>query len=316
MHVTVCVCTYRRLDGLRDLLQGLLKQTFQHVPQPRFQLLIADNEGNPEVKEICADFERRSSIPTVYVPEPQRGISYARNACLERLPPDTDFLVMIDDDEVPQPDWLDQLLLVQAETGADVVYGPVLPVFPPGTPAWIEHGGFFYKPQDPGNLIDRQEPKFAATSNALLRAEVVRQPNLRFEPTLALSGGEDTLFFREIAQAGYRIVWAAYARVWENVPSHRARFGYLWRSEFRRGNVKLFVALRLRERRGSSPQRIRLAGDQFIKSLKKMASGTAVMTRSLVSRQSRKDRLAAGALQIAGGLGMLTSVFGFKYRHY
>lgn len=316
MNITVCVCTYRRPDGLRRLLEGLSQQSFQYRPRPQLLLLIVDNEGNPAVKTICMDFERCCSIPTVYIHESQRGISYARNACLEHLPPATNFLAMLDDDEVPQVDWLDQLLRVQADTGADVVYGPVLPVFAMGTPDWIKQAGLFATPRDQSALMDRQELKYAATGNVLLRAELIRQLGLRFDATLTLSGGEDKLFFREIKQAGYRIVWAAYALAWEYVPLHRSRLSYLWRAEFRRGNVKLLADLRLRERQGNAPQRFRLAAHRFFKAWQEIASGIALLVPSLLRGRSRKQQFARVILRIACGLGMLASVFGFQYQHY
>ena len=49
---------------------------------------------------------------------------------LKRLPDyDPDFIVCIDDDEFPTPDWLNQLLLTITEIKADIVLGPVIPVF-------------------------------------------------------------------------------------------------------------------------------------------------------------------------------------------
>jgi succinoglycan biosynthesis protein ExoM len=70
-----------------------------------------------------------------YVQEPRRGISYARNTCLDHVARDAEFFAMIDDDEVPELDWLEQLLCAQARAGADVVRGPVVPDFPEGAPA-------------------------------------------------------------------------------------------------------------------------------------------------------------------------------------
>ena len=64
-----------------------------------------------------------------YVQEPRRGISYARNTCLDHVARDAEFFAMIDDDEVPELDWLEQLLCAQARAGADVVRGAVVPVF-------------------------------------------------------------------------------------------------------------------------------------------------------------------------------------------
>jgi glycosyltransferase involved in cell wall biosynthesis len=146
LSLAVCACTYRRPGGLRRLLDGLAAQTFNGFSSglgacPQLKIIIADNEGNAQVKDLCQTFQASSKTPVIYVHEPQQGISYARNACLDHLPTDCDFFALIDDDEVPEPDWLDQLLLAQSKTKADVVQGRVVPHFEEPVPRWIAEGG-------------------------------------------------------------------------------------------------------------------------------------------------------------------------------
>jgi hypothetical protein len=63
------------------------------------------------------------------------------------IAPTCDFFAFIDDDEIPDPNWLEQLLLTQARTGADVVRGCVEPILPDGSPTWIKDGHFFGWPR-------------------------------------------------------------------------------------------------------------------------------------------------------------------------
>ena len=66
----------------------------------------------------------------------------ARNAALDNRR-NADYVCFIDDDEVPDPRWLDELIRVQAEYDADVVTGPVLSsVSAQNVPAWIEQRPF------------------------------------------------------------------------------------------------------------------------------------------------------------------------------
>ena len=99
--IAVCACTYKRPEGLRALLDGLGRQTFADMPRPALHIVIADNEGSKQARQICADFERQSGMTLTYVHEPERGISFARNACLDHIPPACDFFAFIDDDEIP-----------------------------------------------------------------------------------------------------------------------------------------------------------------------------------------------------------------------
>lgn len=72
-----------------------------------------------------------SRCTTTNVVEP--GISAVRNAAL-RFASTFDLLVMIDDDEVPKPEWLAELLRVQQVMRADAVTGPVISALPPNLP--------------------------------------------------------------------------------------------------------------------------------------------------------------------------------------
>ncbi len=191
-------------------------------------------------------------MPLTYVHEPKRGISHARNACLDRIPPDSDFFAMIDDDEIPEPDWLDQLLLAQRETGADVILGRVLPIFDASAPQWVKDGGFFGSPsRRPGSIddthADQEEIGGGATNNVLVRCSAYRRLNLRFDPERGLTGGSDSLFFRLLKMAGHPIMFASNAKVWETVPPDRTTLGYLLRSEYRGGNLKLRNKLQARK---------------------------------------------------------------------
>jgi glycosyltransferase involved in cell wall biosynthesis len=314
-HVTVCACTYQRLDGLRKLLEGLVQQTFTRIPPPIITIIIADNEGNSQVKAMCAEFRQRYSIPLTYIHEPRRGVSYARNACLNNAPANTDFFAMIDDDEIPAPDWLEQLLLVQAETNADVVHGPTLPIFDVSVPAWIVRCGYFEKPPPPSTLVDRQPITVAATCNVLFRSSMIRNLKIQFDEPLAISGGEDALFFGQIKDAGYQLVWAAHAQVWETIPPSRACLSYMLRASFGSGNRRLFRRLR-RHAINSLWKRTRLTVLIFFESLKAVVSGIIGLWGLVLPGPSTKERSALRAFKIAFGLGMLLSIFGFKYEKY
>ena len=96
----------------------------------RLRIVIVDNEGSEQARGLCDRFRCAADIAIRYIHEPRRGISYARNRCLDEVAADCDFIAMIDDDEIPDPDWLEQLLEAQEHSGADVVEGRVVPGVP------------------------------------------------------------------------------------------------------------------------------------------------------------------------------------------
>jgi succinoglycan biosynthesis protein ExoM len=316
-RVTICACTYRRPEGLRALLDGLAGQTFETDPRPRAEVVIVDNEGSPEARAICDGVRQARGLAIRYVHEPERGIPFARNAALDQLAPDAEFFAMIDDDEVPEPDWLEQLLLAQARTGADVVRGAVVPVFPEGAPAWIREGGFFGWPS-PGRrtLADGAELASASSNNVLVRSAAVRALGLRFDPTLAFTGGTDALFFRQMRLAGCRIVYAERARVREIVPPERATFAYLWRAHYKQGCNKVPRKLRLEKKGAGAARLVRMAAKRVPRECAEIGGGALRIIRSLVTGHADMGHLSGGLMRVAKGLGGLAGLLGVRFAHY
>ena len=319
--VTVCACTYQRPAGLRDLLGGLAAQRFAAIARPRLEVVIVDNEGSAEACAICAEVGRATGLPVQYVHEPRRGIPYARNACLDHVALDTEFFAMIDDDEVPESDWLEQLLLAQVRTAADVVRGAVVPVFPDGAPTWIREGDFFGWPKQRRagantGLIDGAELASASSNNVLVRCAPVRALGLRFDTTLTFTGGTDALFFRQMKLAGCRIVYAAGARVREAVPPQRATLRYLWRVHYKQGCNKVPRKLRLERKGTGAPRFVRMAVKRVPRECAEIGGGAFAVARSVVTGQADMGRLSGGLLRIAKGLGGLAGLIGMRFAHY
>jgi glycosyltransferase involved in cell wall biosynthesis len=318
-RLTVCACTHRRPEGLRALLAGLAAEHFAALARPRFDVVIVDNEGSAEARASCEQIRQQSDLAVRYVHEPKRGIPHARNTCLDHVAADAEFFAMIDDDEVPEPDWLEQLLLAQARSGADVVRGAVVPVFPDGVPAWIREGDFFGWPK-PGRtgdaLADGAELASASSNNVLVRCAAVRALGLRFDPTLTFTGGTDALFFRQMKLAGCKIVYAADARVREIVPPDRARLGYLWRAQYKQGCNKMPRKLRLEKTGGGRWRRARMVAKRIPRECAEIGGGTLWVARSLLTGHADMGRLSGGVLRVAKGLGGLAGLFGARFAHY
>ena len=312
--VAVAICTFKRPAGLRRVLSCLASQTFSNVPPPQITVIVADNEGSLENRRICREFQESALESLTYVHEQQQGISYARNACIENLPDDTAFVAMVDDDESPDPEWLNHLLLAQSRSGADVVVGPTLPEFETGTATWIRETGYFSKPQNPETLEDLQADPPAATCNVLINAEIFSGLGLRFDPLLAFSGGEDKLLFQDIKLRGYKFVWAARAKVTEWIPRDRATFGYMWREEFRRASVKHYVKSRLKV--SNRLELYTLVLKSLARAVKTISVGCYRVVTQILTNKANRSALALSALVIADGLGSIAGLLGLRSRHY
>lgn len=213
------------------------------------------------------------------------------------------WVALLDDDEIPDRSWLAELTAAAAATGADAVIGPVLPRFRRRPPAWARTSGLYFLPdyQDGATLQD------GLTGNALLRMAFIAGAGLSFEADLGLSGGEDQMFFRSAALKGGRIVFAAKALVWEDVPSDRLTFGYMMRRSYRKG-----ITLGLCDRR------LRGGGRTFwprvAKGLARVALAPAAFAGELAWGVVASLARAAGT--VAFGWGMAVGSFGVNYRFY
>lgn len=231
--LAVCVATHKRPHGLERLIDGLQALTFEKCAEPALEIVVVDNDPARSAQELCARLARTSRWPLFYVSEPRRGISFARNAAMQKARSrNAELIAFIDDDEVPSPTWLDELLAGLAHYQAGVASGPVLPLFEGPAPAWMLKGKFFER--------DRFETgtrrATSATCNVLFTSKVFDDGVTAFDESLGLSGGEDSDFFLRVANAGYPIVWIDSAIVHEWNPVTRTRTAWILRRSFNVGN--------------------------------------------------------------------------------
>ena len=321
IRVSICICTYKRPRQLESLLDGIATQQLGAALTSHITVIVADNEGSAQARLICERFRASRGMDLIYQHEPQRGISYARNTCFAHVPADCDFVIMVDDDEVPTPRWLEQLLVVQRATGADVVQGLVVGVLPPGAPAWLHRGKFFgwpyYRHLEPlPAWDDRSEISSAATNNVLINWRRLQRLGLTFEEQLALSGGEDVVFFRQLRAADFSFHYAAHAVVTEAVTPARARFAYLCRTEYRDGCLKVaFKKFQEKERYSlfqAFKHRLRITA----KGVSELLTGFWFLLSRAIMHGFSTYYLALGALRIVHGVGLIVGAFGVRYQHY
>lgn len=306
LKVSICVITYKRPAGLKRLLKGINQLNFRKVSTPEIEVVIVDNDtssiAEQVVKEISKDFQW--SLKTNV--ESQRGISYARNKSLACAATDSDFIALIDDDEVPKPSWLDELLFAQQKYAADIVTGPVTLHFSEkNIPNWIIKGKFL----EPPRYQTGEERQVAFTNNVLVRVEILRKYNPIFDNRFALTGGEDSHLFMRLYQAGYKIVWTDEAVVQEWVPPSRTQLQYIL---LRGYNSWLHHSLIEKELYPSLMRKI----IRLLKGFALISRGVIKLTPSLLTLLLGKQFLVHSLLDIFRGLGTLSGLLGVNYKAY
>ncbi|MFQ1003617.1 glycosyltransferase family 2 protein [Modestobacter sp. SSW1-42] len=306
VRVTVGVPTFRRPDDLRALLPLLLEQAAElGVPGGRYavDVLVVDNDPAGSAAATVAEFP----VPQLrYAAEPRPGIAAVRNRALDEAA-GSQLLAMIDDDELPLPGWLDNLVRTWEETRPAAVSGRVLAAFQEELDPWVAAGEFFRR----RSLPTGTEVGTAAAGNLMLDVQQVRERGLRFETGLGLSGGEDTLFSRALVRTGGRIVWCDESAAVDQVPAQRMTRRWVLTRAWSHGNASMLTDLRLA---GGPTARTALRVRGAGRGLLRLCGGALRWAWGTAGRSHRHQ--ARGLRTSLRGAGMLCAVLGIVYLEY
>ncbi|MEM1274560.1 MAG: glycosyltransferase family 2 protein [Pseudomonadota bacterium] len=227
-RIDICVCTFRRPHVI-ETLASLHAQNLPHDVAAR--VLVIDNDDTPTAKAWVAQAAGSGPIPIDYMHRPGRNISLARNAALEAS--DARFLAFIDDDERAGPNWVAALLARQEQTGAEIVLGPVRAVYPPNAPDWMQRANL----HSTRPVWVKGTIRTGYSCNVLMDRQNEILAQARFDLDFGRTGGEDTLFFSTLHDAGIAIDFAAEASIDEPVAAERLNRRWLMQRRFRMGQT-------------------------------------------------------------------------------
>lgn len=230
IHITVCICTFKRPELLGDLLEKIKNQITKN--KFSYSLLIVDNDLHESGRQVVEDFRRNTIVTINYYVEPEQNIALARNMAVKNAI--GKFIAFIDDDEFPNPRWLFDLYAAYLEYEADGILGPVLPYYRHTPPKWITEGRFHERPSHTSGTVLKWTQ--TRTGNVLLRRELFDDNDEPFKATFG-SGGEDRDFFRRMIDKGCRFVWCEQAVVFEVVPPGRCKRLFMLKRALLRGKI-------------------------------------------------------------------------------
>ena len=214
MHIAICISTYKRPILLQKLLCSLANQRTDAGFS--YSIVVADNDAMESAREIIAEIAANYPVPLSYCTEPRRNIAHVRNMSLKQSR--GELIAFIDDDEFAEDDWLNQLHHTLITHDCAGVLGPVRPLYPPGTPEWIQRGGFFERPEHKTGFVMPWQG--CRTGNVLFRRSIIAGLEFPFNPEFG-TGGSDVDFFRRMIACGHRFIWSNEAYVHEEVSPTR-----------------------------------------------------------------------------------------------
>jgi succinoglycan biosynthesis protein ExoM len=230
-HITVCICTYKRPQLLKRLLDELRHQNTEGLFT--YSIVVADNDGSRSARATVDAFAATSQVPVRYCVQPRQNIAMTRNTAVENAT--GQFIAFIDDDEFPTGEWLLNLFKTLRDRTVDGVLGPVRPHFEADAPQWVIDGRFYDRPPHPtGMILDWTQCR---TGNVLLKRDLFAGDPQPFRPECL--SGEDQDFFKRMIEQGRVFTWCHEAAAYEAVPPGRWKRGFMIRRALFRGVFSL-----------------------------------------------------------------------------
>ncbi|WP_395448095.1 glycosyltransferase family 2 protein [Aminobacter sp. UC22_36] len=303
VEVVVTLPTFRRPQQLLATLDSLAKQKTARS----FAVIVMENddEGTEGKRAALPLFESGAMTGLVIVAH-ERGNCSAYNAgwhtALLRFPNFTRLLV-VDDDELADPLWLDTMCTAAERLGVDIVGGPQVPVFAdPAHQVWATHPVFA-----PPYGVTGPVGALYSSGNLLVSRNVLLAMgppflDLRFN----FMGGGDSDFLSRSAQKGFKLGWCAEAKLFETVPARRTEADWIRARGLRNGVISTLVAKKKYAGTPFANTRV------FLKSLALLAASPLRALKRLAATGS--PSVAVYPIHVA--LGRVMAEFGYANEQY
>lgn len=224
---SVIIPTYNRSEKIVLVLEALNKQS---LPLDKYEVLVVDNNSQDNTKEtIQRCIQRYPDLNIRYLFEKRQGLNFARNLGVQQA--QADVLVFLDDDAIPETDWLQALLSTYGDHRIGCVGGKITPGFPKGVrlPRWLSpiFNGYF-SGFDPGvnqNKELTENDYFPYGANISFKKEAIISAGF-FNPKLdrcggnLIAGGETELCLK-IRRMGWKIFYTPHAAVHHLISPNR-----------------------------------------------------------------------------------------------
>ncbi len=114
---------------------------------------------------------------------------------------------------------------------ADGVFGYVETIFENIIPDEFRKREYYFSQMEATGM----KSQFYFTTNCIVKADVIKNETMIFDPEFGLTGGEDAHLFERLENKGARFVDCKEAATYEFIPQSRASYKYLFNRSLRGG---------------------------------------------------------------------------------
>ena len=303
MDVVVIIPTFKRPD---HLLQTLVSVRDQKTSRP-YAVIVMDNhaEGLEGVGASKPWFEK-GDITGLLIIAHDRGNCNAYNAgflTALKVFANAQSVLVIDDDEVADPNWLENMCATRERFKTDIVGGPQRPVF-----AKPEHQHFANHPVfSPHYTKTDVVPILYSSGNMLVGRHVLEAHGYPFlDLKFNFMGGGDADFLDRSVRKGFTLSWCNEAPVFETVPERRTEADWIRARSLRNGVISTLVEKKMRAMEPFGGLRT------FAKSLGLLAASPF----RAVLKAARTGSVSIGLYPVYIGVGRVLAEFGYSNEQY
>ena len=307
LKTAICICTCNRPQLFERLLRSMRAIDLGGSDPSGFEIVVVDNNPTGQTQAICDRLAADLPMALHFDREDRRGISLARNKAIDAaLERGAGLIAFIDDDDVPEPDWLLRLLERQRQTGADMVFGCWRVSADLQVSEWLKgirhYQGLRLYVKNVYGL-----PEWAGTYNVLVGRSVLEKLAALgpvFSPEFGLIGSEDTDFFIRIRNAGGKYAIAKDSLINKHFEASRLTFTGVVKGGFRHGSSAMHLA-----RRHTTEDQAR---GKRNKAFRRMCTSFLLLPLRVFSKQLLMHEI----YNICGRAGTLHGYMGYRYHYY
>jgi len=245
-RVSILLATRNRSKQLARTLDALALLRTRDLA---WEVVVVDNGSSDDTAATIR--AAATSLPLLHLEEPERGKNHAINKGLSAAR--GELIVFTDDDCLPEPDWLQELVRAARRWPNDNIFGgAVRPRFPAQTPSWLSdpdfrHGRWAFSWYQP-RADEGPTSETPLGPNMMIRASVLR--NTRFDSSIGPSGssyamGSEVELLLRLQRSGEPFIYVPSAVVHHVLQKGHLERASLLRRAYRcgRGNARLFPGI-------------------------------------------------------------------------